>query len=232
MQLKIRRSQRESGVISSKVIFAIDVRAEYSPLERANIQRYKLHNEVIYNSEASKRHIARGDQQAAQGTTGGNLKSIASFVLARMNLNITIASLERGHHVECKSMEELLDAEETLIDACKNVKAYLDTAATFDGREVLIDFNGDQPAIVAQTVTPAPMKVVPAPAPTYESAPALPAPSQDESSEEATAEPEYRPPLQAFGIELPVGVEEKHITFALICAAFVLLLLAVRACAY
>lgn len=232
MQLKIKRSQRESGVMSSKVIFAIDVRAEYSPIERANIQRYKLHNEVIYNSEASKRHLARGDQQLAQGTTGGNLKSIASFVLARMNLNITIASLERGHHVECKSMEELLDAEETLIDACKNVKSYLDTAATFDGREVLIDFDGDQPAVIAHTVTPAPMTVVPAPAPAYESTPALPAPSPDESSEDTVTETEYRPPRQAFGIELPAGIEEKHITFALICAAFVVLLLAVRACAY
>jgi len=226
MQLKIKRSQRETGVISSKVAFAIDVRAEYSPSERADIQRYKLQNEVIYNSEASKRHIARGDQQLAQGTTGGNLKSLASFVLARMNLNITIASLERGHHVECKSMEELLDAEESLIDACKNVKAYLDTAATFDGREVLIDFDGTQPAIVAQSVTPAPMTVAPAPAP------ALPAPTSDELIEDATAEPEYRPPLQAFGTELPAGMDEKHITFALICAAFVLLILFVHSCVY
>jgi hypothetical protein len=232
MQLKIKRSQREAGVMSSKVIFAIDVRAEYSPSERASIQRYKLHNEVIYNSEASKRHLARVDANLSSGTAGGVLKSFASLALVAMNLNITIRSLEQGHHIECKSMAELIDAEETLIDACKNVKAYLDTAATFDGREVLIDFDGPQPAVVAHSTTPAPMTVVQAPAPTPEPVPALSAPGRDEPPEEADIAPEYRPPLQAFGIELPSGVEEKHLTFALISAAFVVLLLFVRACVY
>lgn len=225
MQLKIKRSQRESGVMSSKVIFAIDVRAEYSPSERASIQRYKLHNEVIYNSEASKRHLARANAQL-DGSTRGALKSLASFALVAMNLNITIKSLERGHHVECKSMEELLDAEETLIDACKNVKAYLDTAATFDGREVLIDFDGVQPAVVAHTVTPTPMTVAPAPAPALlPPAPSLPAAEQ-------VTDAEYREPIRIAGVELPDWLSERHITRGLIgLIVFITAVLLVRSCA-
>jgi hypothetical protein len=46
--------------------------------------------------------------------------------------------------------------------ACQNLRGYLDTAATFDGREVLLDFSSDEPAVVAQTSTPAP-KLIAAP---------------------------------------------------------------------
>ena len=57
-----------------------------------------------------------------------------------MNLNITINELERGKHVECKDMDELIGAEDAVINACENLKGYLARAATFDGREILIDF--------------------------------------------------------------------------------------------
>ena len=50
------------------------------------------------------------------------------------------------------------------MDACENLKAYLAKAATFDGREVLIDFNSDQPTIVARATTPQPQLIAPAPA--------------------------------------------------------------------
>jgi hypothetical protein len=34
----------------------------------------------------------------------------------------------------------LLGAEGAIMDACKNLKAYLDTAQTFDGREEVLEF--------------------------------------------------------------------------------------------
>ena len=161
MKLLVRRSQREGGTLSKNVIFCLDARAAFTADEQQSITRYKLQNQVIYNSEASKRHLDRGDA-ARDGSMVGGLKSLASTAFAAMNLNITIASLGRGQHVECKSLDELLAAEDAIMQACRNLKSYLDAAATFDGREVLFDFSGGEPEPVAQAVASAPMPVAPA----------------------------------------------------------------------
>ncbi len=139
MQLKIRRSQRSGGVFGGKVIFALDIRAEYAPEEKANINKYNLGGEVIYNSEAAKGHLDRMGSQV-DGTGMGLLKGVGSLMLAKMNLNVTIASLAKGHHIECKDLGELTAAETALCEACKNVRSYLDVAASFDGREIVVDF--------------------------------------------------------------------------------------------
>jgi hypothetical protein len=36
-------------------------------------------------------------------------------------------------------MDELLGAENAIVEAARNLKAYLQTAATFDGREEIIE---------------------------------------------------------------------------------------------
>lgn len=161
MQLKIQRSQREGGVMSKTVIFCIDARVEFTPAEQASITRYKLQKQVIYNSEASKKHLDSAAGFQSGNSLGGNLRSLASVAMAAMNLNISIESLHRGQHVECKSLDELLGAEQAIMDACRNLRGYLDTAATFDGREVLIDFNTSEPQVVATATAPAPMLVAP-----------------------------------------------------------------------
>jgi hypothetical protein len=140
MQLKIKRSQRTGGLLGGKVIFELDLRAEYTAEEKASINKYDLGGEVIYNSQAAKAHLDRMERQVDGGGMG-LLKGVGSLMLAKMNLNITIASLAKGHHVECKDLNELMEAEQALCDACKNLKGFLDVAATFDGREVVIDFN-------------------------------------------------------------------------------------------
>jgi len=162
MQLKLQRSQREGGVISKSVIFCIDARVEFTPAEQASITRYKLQKQVIYNSEASKKHLDSAAGFQSGSSLGGNLRSLASVAMAAMNLNISIESLQRGQHVECKSLDELLGAEQAIMDACQNLRAYLDTAATFDGREVLVDFDNPEPQVVASASAPAPMLVAPA----------------------------------------------------------------------
>ena len=158
MQLKIRRSQRDGGIISKTAIFCLDARVHFTEDEARSISRHKLANQMIYNSEASQRLQDKADHQR-DGSMAGSLKSLASVALAHMKLNISIASLERGQHVECKSLDELLGAEEAIMTACQNLKGYLDTAATFDGREVLFDFATGQAQAVAQAVTPAPMLI-------------------------------------------------------------------------
>jgi len=160
MQLKLRRSQRDGGVISRTVIFCLDARVEFTGEEQRHITRYKLQNQVIYNSEASARHLARADAQR-DGSIGGNLKSLASVALAAMKLNISIASLQKGQHVECKSLDELLGAEEAIMTACENLRGYLDTAATFDGREVLFDFGTGGPTVIAHSGVAPPAPILP-----------------------------------------------------------------------
>lgn len=149
MQLKIKRTQREGGMLSKTVIFCLDARVDFTPEELSNLRRYKLEKEVVYNSEASKRHLANVQANTAQGTMTGALKGAASLAFAVMNLNITVAGLQQGQHIECKSMEELLGAEDAVISACQQLRAYLDAAATFDGRESVIEF-APEPALVAQ----------------------------------------------------------------------------------
>ena len=39
MQLKLQRSQRTGGVIGNTVIFCLDARADYSPVEATNISK-------------------------------------------------------------------------------------------------------------------------------------------------------------------------------------------------
>jgi hypothetical protein len=169
MQLRLRRSQRTGGVLTNTVIFCLDAQAQFTADEDENIRRYKLHNQCIYNSEASLRAQERGDASHAKGTIGGNLKAIAHYAVAHLRLNITISSLARGHHIECKSLDELLGAEEAIYEACRNLRSYLDTAATFDGREVIVGFDSEEPSIIAaaapqQTLVATPIPTAPAPA--------------------------------------------------------------------
>jgi hypothetical protein len=144
MQLKIKRSQRAGGLMGGKLLFCLDVRAEYSPEEQDSIKKYKLGGEVIYNSESAKRHLDAANAHldaGSQGSVGGLLRGVAAIAMAKMNLHITIDSLAKGHHIECKELDELLGAEQTIHSACKNMKLYLDAAKTFDGREVVLDLS-------------------------------------------------------------------------------------------
>lgn len=78
MQLKLQRSQREGGVVSKSVIFCLDARVEFTPAEQASITRYKLHKQVIYNSEAAQKHLASAGMSMATGNMIGSLKGMAS----------------------------------------------------------------------------------------------------------------------------------------------------------
>ncbi|GAA0298202.1 hypothetical protein GCM10009087_05020 [Sphingomonas oligophenolica] len=165
MQLKLRRSQKTGGMVTTNAIFCLDARVEFTPDEQRNITRYKLGSQVIYNSEAQLRLLNKSEAHL-DGTARGTLKSLAITAFALTKLRVTVSSLQRGQHIECKTLDELLGAENAIYEACNNLKGYLATAATFDGREVLIEFDGDQPTVVAQATTPQPQLIAPAPAPT------------------------------------------------------------------
>ena len=128
----------------------IDVSAEAQPL----IQKHNLGSRVIYESEARQRHAARAQEHLAGSRDGTSLfappskqaagvaktfwklgRAAVSAARASLSLRITVASLMSGVHVECKDMEELLEAEGAIREAKENLEGFLETAKTFDGRE-------------------------------------------------------------------------------------------------
>lgn len=156
MCLKLRRSQR-LGVMGKR-LFALDARIELSPEERSLVQKYNLGETVIYDSISRRRHteamIAHADSTRDQpGLFDGPMTQLlglgktffrltragVSATAAALSLRVSVASLMRGVHVECKSMDELLAAEHAILEGARNLKFYLQAAATFDGREDIIE---------------------------------------------------------------------------------------------
>ncbi len=153
MQLKLKRSQRAGGIMGGKVLFGLDARAELTPDEQALVRKYNLGKLVVYDSEARKKHqgSAYGHFDDAAHTQGYELSSagkslwknargLASAAMMALALRVTVDSLVSGQHIECKELDELLGAEGAIRDACGNLKAYLETALTFDGREEVVEF--------------------------------------------------------------------------------------------
>lgn len=160
MQLKIQRSQRST--ITNTIVFCLDIRADYSAEEQHNIQKYRLASQGVYSSRAAQKHSEAASahlDQTQAGTTGqrlgGLVKGAFSMALANMQLNATVGSLAKGHHIECKDLQELLEAEDTLRKACKNLTRYLEVASTFDGSELVVTYeNGEEKVHVTANQPP------------------------------------------------------------------------------
>lgn len=201
MQLKIQRSQRQSGVMAKAVMFCLDARIHLTPDEQGNVQRYRLGGQNLYSSEAAKRH--------AEGAAGEHFTSAQSWArglyhaaAARMSLNITVDSLQRGQHIECKDLNEVLDAEDALDKACRGLRTYLNTAATFDGREAVIDYTNEEPQVVSAPVLAATPPMLPAPV-TVPPPLAGPGPSSYEEGPITSAgSPPIEPGMRAFSGEV------------------------------
>jgi hypothetical protein len=204
MQLKIQRSQRAGGITGGTVLFCLDVRADYSPEERENISKYKLGGQVIYSSQAARKHaenanahLDRVDDPRLGQKLIGLGRGMASAALAKMSLNISIDSLGRGHHVECKDLEELLEAEDTVRTSCKNVTRYLDVAATFNGSETMIEYvKGEEIVHITPSAPPLLTHAAPesSPTSTIDGDAALPDPAYElgESMQKFWSNPQYR----------------------------------------
>ena len=157
MQLKLKRTQRSAGIMGGKVIFGLDARTDLSKEEQALVQKYALGKMVVYDSEARKKHQESAYGHFGDATGGGydmssagkslwkNARGIASAAMMALSLRVTVDSLVSGQHIECKDLNELLGAEGAILDACKSLKAYLDTAVTFDGREEVVEFSVSLP---------------------------------------------------------------------------------------
>ena len=141
MLLKLNRSQRTSGIMSKTVMFMLDARLELNAEEAASVRKYALGGQVIYNSAAARKHLEAADPDRYEDTALGTARFFTRLAMAKLSLNITIDGLTKGQHIECKDLDELLGAEEALKQACRSALSYLDIAKTFDGGEIVVDFN-------------------------------------------------------------------------------------------
>lgn len=145
IQLKLRRSQK-AGLLG-KTSFILDARADLTAEAKGLVTKYGLGSLVIYDSKARQHRAeaAYGNfDQAAQSSTGQSLwssaKGLANAAMMALSLRVTVNTLMSGQHIECKDLDELLGAEAAIVEACKNLKGYIETALTFDGREDVLEF--------------------------------------------------------------------------------------------
>jgi hypothetical protein len=67
------------------------------------------------------------------------IRALFSFLLGFLFIRITLAKLIRGAHVESKSLDTILATKNAIERAAGDLKAYLEVAETFDGREDLYE---------------------------------------------------------------------------------------------
>ena len=121
MQLLLERG---SGLMGG-VIFILNARVEFTPEERSNIRRYRLGNTLIY-------------QQYEMTNRGSGLSGVIGRFLFRMrNIQVTVAGLVNGTHLEFKDIHEMLAVEEHLTITIRNFKDVLDAASGYRGENLV-----------------------------------------------------------------------------------------------
>lgn len=123
MKLLLRRDQR-SGMMG-KVVFSLEVRADITSEEKANIQKYKLGETELY---ASHELLDKGS---------GLLGAASRFAYKAMTISVSVKDLTSGKKVECKDIVEMLAIEDQIREAAKTFAQVLAAAAQFGGEEVV-----------------------------------------------------------------------------------------------
>ena len=123
MRLLLRRDQR-SGLMG-KVAFSLEVRAQLSEEEAANVRKYKLGDTMLYQShEMTDR--------------GSGLLGLASrLAFKAMTINVSVNDLVNGKRIDIKDVVEMLAVEEQIKEAAQTFAQVLRAAAGFGGEEVI-----------------------------------------------------------------------------------------------
>ena len=128
MKLKIRRTQK-SGMMSSKITFQLHAQTELGPEEFENVNKYKLGKEVLYHKEKV---------DTSNVGYAGVMSSVGTLLAAKaLNITVTADDLLNGKIVECKDIVEMLAVEEQIKEACGIFKEVLESAAHFEGEEII-----------------------------------------------------------------------------------------------
>lgn len=125
MKVLLRKDQKAGMMGMGKVSFILNVRAELTGEEQANIKKYKLGDTMLYER----------DKLISPGSGLIGLASRLAF--KAMNITVSVDDLTKGKQIECKDIVEMLAVEDQLKEACQTFKAVLTAAAHFGGEEVL-----------------------------------------------------------------------------------------------
>jgi F420-0:gamma-glutamyl ligase-like protein len=125
VKLLLRRDQKAGMMGLGKISFILNVRAELTDDEVANIKKYRLGDTMLYE------RVPMLDQ-------GTRLLGMASRLVNRMvNVTVSVNDLADGKKIECKDIVEMVAVEQQIKEAAQTFKEVLETAARFGGEEVL-----------------------------------------------------------------------------------------------
>jgi ABC-type branched-subunit amino acid transport system substrate-binding protein len=120
MKLVLQKGQKESGVMSKNVVFQLTATAELTEEEAANVKKYKVGNAVLFSND---------DKSSSDGF-------IKAFTKAATSITLTVSDLTSGSTYTTKDINEMLHLEESIKQACGNLKAILEAMASFGGEEI------------------------------------------------------------------------------------------------
>jgi len=113
MKLKIRRNQaQQKGLFGGNkgVLFSIEFKVEFTPEEKALIDRYKLEPMRVTSYEPLE---------------------------AKETRNVDIADLIRGFSATTAGLGTLQELESNVVTACQRLKTHLSVATTFGGEDTV-----------------------------------------------------------------------------------------------
>lgn len=132
MKLLIQRNQK-SG-FTGKAKYTLSVRAQLNDAEMEIVRRNRLENELLlyFDRDEYKSGFARNakDEGGFWGLAMRMMRDVA----------LTIGKLIEGTTFTCDNVGQLLSVEDEILVAAKNLKRYLQAAATFGG-ELAIDID-------------------------------------------------------------------------------------------
>ena len=128
MKLILRRQQQDTGLISKTVQFVLEAKVQLTEQEAANVKRYKMGKEVLYSKDRL------GYRESDNHNAKGMARNLAAIAVA---ITITADDLVRGKTVACKDILEMSAIVEQIKSATEGFKVMLDTAAQFEGEQVL-----------------------------------------------------------------------------------------------
>jgi hypothetical protein len=157
IEVLIVRSQRMNWL--NRVIFMIDARMGVGAEQLDLISKYRLGKTIVFDSARRERQneLARTHLESARERNTRTIclwreevrgffrrlwyliLALISFLLGFLFIRITLAKLIRGTHVESKSLDKILAAKNAIERGAADLKAYLEVAETFDGREDLFE---------------------------------------------------------------------------------------------
>lgn len=132
MKLLIQRNQK-SG-FTGKAKYTLYVRAQLTDAEAEIVRRNRLENELLlyFDRDEYKAGFARNakDEGGFWGMAMRMMRDVA----------LTVAALIQGETFTCDNVGQLLSVEAETLIAAKNLKRYIQTAATFGG-ELALDID-------------------------------------------------------------------------------------------